>query len=101
MTNIIGVTKYDTVHLFHNEIKSNTIEVHSNIGGNQHGCIKLVVRPTDYVLLSNTPFVHPDHPGTLVIPVVATLLAQDELKRQYGENLRIFQKTRGVERALI
>ena len=83
----MGVPIYETLHLLHNEIKSNAMTVHSNIGGRQHGYFSLVVRPTAYALLTNTPFVCQDYPGNLIVPIAATLHAQEELKRQYDENL--------------
>ena len=101
LTKIIGVLTYDTLHLLHKKIKSNTMAVHSNIGGGQHRYLGLVVSPNSCALLSNTLFVSNIHPLNLVIPVVATHQAQDELKRQYEKNLRVFHETRGVEQALI
>ena len=60
-----------------------------------------MVRPTAYSLLTNTPFVCQVHPGNIVIPIAATSHAQEELKRQYDKNLRVFHEARGMERALI
>ena len=48
LTKIIGVPTYDTLHLLHNKIKSNTISFYSNLGGGQNGYLGLVVRPTAY-----------------------------------------------------
>ena len=87
LTKIIGVQTKDTLHLLHNEIKSNAIEFHSNLGGFQHVYLGLVVRTTSYALISNTPFVRPIYPGTLIILVVSICHAQDELKHQYDENV--------------
>ena len=75
--------------------------VHSNIGGGQHGYLGLLVSPTAYNLLKNTPFFRQVYPGSLVIPIAATCHVQEELKRQYDENLRIFHETWGVEQTLI
>ena len=41
---------------------------------------------------------HPGNPSTLI---AATRHAQEELKHQYNENIRVFYKTRGVELVLI
>ena len=101
LTKITGVPTCETLHLFHNKTKSNAMAVHSNLGGGQHGYLVLVVRPNAYDLLNNTPFVRQVHPGNLSIHIVATCHTQEELKRQYDENLWIFHETRGVERALI
>ena len=48
LTKIIGVPTYDTIHILHNKIKSNTISFYSNLGGGQHGYLGLVLRPTAY-----------------------------------------------------
>ena len=101
MNKVIGRPNYDTLHLLHNEIKYNAISVQSNLGGGQHGYLGLVVRPTTYVMISKNHFVNPVHPGTLIIPVLQTHQNQDELKRHYSKNLRIFHQMGEVERALI
>ena len=101
LNKIIGVLTYETLHLLHNKIKSNTMAVHSNPGGGKHGYLILVTSPTDYALLTNNPFVRQVHPENLITPISATHHAQEELKFQYDENLRVFHKTRGLERALI
>ena len=75
--------------------------VHSNPGGGKHGYLILVTSPTDYALLTNNPFVRQVHPENLITPISATHHAQEELKFQYDENLRVFHETRGLERALI
>ena len=97
----MGVPTYDTIHLLHNEIKSNTMEVLSNIGGGQQGYLRLVVSPTTYAILTKNPFVRQVHPEKLIIPIAATHNAQEELKHQYEKNLRVFHKTEGAEQALI
>ena len=101
LTKIIDVPTYETLNLFHNEIKSNTIAVHYNIRGVQHSYLGIVVVPTAYALLSNTTFLHTIHQGNHIIPVVATCHAQDKLKFQYNENIWVFHETQGVERSLI
>ena len=68
------------------------MSVHSNLRGRKHGYLGLVVSLTAYGLLTNTPFVHQVHTGKLVIPIAATRHAQEEVKRQYEKNLRVFHK---------
>ena len=43
LTKIIGIRTYDTLHLLHNKIKYNETAVHSNIEGDQHGYIGLLL----------------------------------------------------------
>ena len=73
----MGVPTYETLHLLYNEIKSNAMAVHSNLGGGQHGHIGLVFSLTTYDLLTNTPFVCQVHPGNLIIPIAATRHAKE------------------------
>ena len=101
LTKIMGVPKYETLHLLYNKIKANTMAFHSNLRGVKHGYLILLVSLTYYALLTNTPFFRQFRPGNLIIPIAATRHAQEELKRQYDENQRVFHETRGVEQALI
>ena len=89
----MGIPNYETLHLLHNEIKSNAMAVQSNLGGGKHGYLGLVVSLTAYGLLTNTPFVNQIHTGKLVTPIAATCHAQEEVKRQHEKNLRVFHKT--------
>ena len=77
LTKITGVLTYDNLHLLHKEIKANAMAVQSNLGGGQHVYIGLVVRPTDYALLTNTPFVSQVYTGNLRIPIAATRHTQE------------------------
>ena len=74
---------------------------HSNLGSGKYGYLGLVVKPTAYSIITNTPFFHQVYPGNLVIPILSTPHAQEELKFQYEKNLRVFHGTRGVEQVLI
>ena len=51
--------------------------VHSNLRGGQNKYLRLVVIPTEYSLLANTPFVCKFHPGNLIIPISANRHAQE------------------------
>jgi hypothetical protein len=101
LSKIIGVPSYDTLHTLNQEIKSNAISVHSNLGGGQHGHLGLVISPNAYAFLADIPYVRPGHPAPLDVPVAATRHQQDLLERTYKEALRLFHEVRGVERALM
>jgi hypothetical protein len=100
LTKIIGIPTYDTLHKLNQEIKSNAISVHSNLGGGQHGHLGLVVSPTAYAILSNMAYERPTLPATLDVPATASKHSQDLLERTHTESLRLFHEVRGVERAL-
>ena len=55
-----------------------------------------MVSLTAYALLTNTISLSKHHTGKFVIPIAATRHAQEELKHQYVENIRVFHKKRGV-----
>ena len=97
----MGVPTYETLHILHNEIKSNAMAVRSNPGGEKYGYLVLVVSPTDYALITNNPFVFQVHLGDLATPIAATHHPQEELKHQYEKNLQVLYEIRGVEWALI
>ena len=80
LSKIIGVLKYETLHLLHNEIKSNAMAVHYSIGGVQHVYLRLVRILIAYDLLTNTQFVSQVHQGNLSIHIAATRHAREELK---------------------
>ena len=101
LSKIIGVLKYETLHLLHNGIQSNAMAVHSNLEGGQHSYLGLVVIPDAYDVLTNTPFFFQVHPVNLVIPISSNRHVQEELKRQYDKNLTVFHETGGVEGSLI
>ena len=97
----MGIPIYETLHLLYNEIKSNAMVVHSNLGGGQHVYLILVVRPTTYALLANTLFILQLHPGNFIIPIATNLHSQEEIKLQYDVNILVFHEKRGLERVLI
>ena len=101
LTKIIGIPTYDTLHQLTTELKQNAASVHSNLGGGRHGHLGLLLTPQLYGLISDTPYIRPDHPGPLNIPITATKHSAALQERVWKEELRVFHETRGVEQALI
>jgi hypothetical protein len=100
LSRIIGIPTYETLHTLNQELKSNAMSVHSNLGGGQHGHLGLVVSPNAYALLANMPYARPGHPAPLAIPQNASHHLQNLLERTHQDELRVFHEVRGVERAL-
>ena len=98
---IIGRPKFESLYRLIIDLQANVQSVHSNLGGGTHGHLRLIVTPTQYAILSTTPYDRPTHPGTLTIPVGTTRLAAEELERNHIESLRLFHEVRGIEQALI
>ena len=100
LTKIHGEPTYESLKELHNQLKANACTVPSNLGGGQHGHLGLVLSPTKYALISNTPFVKPAHPGVYVADPANTQHMQKTLENQHKERLRVFNEVLGVERAL-
>ena len=100
LTKIHGEPTYDTIKLLHDQIKANAASVRSSLGGGLYGHLGLVLSPTEYAMVSNTPFDRPNHPGVLVIPQGTLLHAANTMKEAHAEALRLFNEVLGVDNAL-
>jgi hypothetical protein len=87
LTHIIGIPTYETLHVMHLELKTNSTSIHSNLGGGQFGHLGLVISPARYAMESNKQY--------------DRQLRHDAHERTYKEQLRTFHETRNVEIALI
>ena len=100
LTKIHGEPTFNSIKTLHNELKTNSQTVPSNLGGGTHGHLGLVLNHQQYALLSNAPFIAPPHPGTLIIPPGTTQHMTNTLKEQHAETLRVFTETQTVEKTL-
>lgn len=100
LTKIHGEPTFDSIKQLHNEIKANSQNVQSNLGGGQYGHLGLVLNVQQYALLSNAPFIRPAHPGVLVIPNGTTNHRSQLLRDQHTEALRVFNEVNNVEKTL-
>ena len=101
LTPIIGRPNYKSLHRLHQEIKTNAMTVHSNLGGGAFGYLGLVMTPSEYAFISPVPFVKPIYPGPLTIPPGLSVYKARQLATDHKEILRLFHESRGVERALL
>ena len=97
LTRILGIQTYDSLHQMQLKLKSNALYFHSNLGGGTNGHLGLLITNTKYATLSPVPYVHPVHPGIILITNNTIRVASYELKRVYNDNIRVFHKVRGVE----
>ena len=100
ITRIHGEPSYDTIKRLHNELKANAGRVPSNLGGGMHGHLALVISPTQYAMISNTPFVRPAHPGPFFYPPGTSDLNIRLLRDNHAEATRVFREVVGVDNAL-
>ena len=97
---IHGKPNFDSIKKVHNQIKANSQNVQSNLGGGAFGHLGLVLNAQQYALLSNAPFVRPAHPGVLAIPPGTTQHRSALMRDQHTESLRVFNEVNNVEKAL-
>ena len=100
LTKIHGDPTFDSIKTLHNQLKTNSQTIPSNLGGGAHGHLGLVLNAAQYALLSNAPFIHPEHPGTLVIPPNTTQHMSTTMREQHTETLRVFNEVNAVEKSL-
>ena len=58
-----GVPTYNYIHESHLKLKTNSGSVHSDIGGIVNGILGLFMRPDLYLIMDESEFNHPQHPG--------------------------------------
>ena len=101
LTRIVGTPTYDTLHTLIPQLKANALSVHFTLRGGQHGHLGLLLNQQTYSLISVIPYVRPPYPPPPVFPPFLTDQQVANIKSQYKEQLHIFHKVIGVERALI
>ncbi len=101
LTKIHGEPTFESIKLLHNQLKANANSVPSTLGGGAHGHLGLVLPPTLYNLISNTPFVRPAMPAPVQIPnnnpsqhLIRTL------REQHKDDMHVFTTCNGVDAAL-
>ena len=87
LTKVHGEPTFDSIKTLHNQLKTNSQTIPSNLGGGAHGHLGLVLNAAQYALLSNAPFIRPAHPGTLVIPPNTTQHMYTTMREQHTETL--------------
>eukprot|EP00957_Ditylum_brightwellii_P045873 3479864-Ditylum_brightwellii.AAC.1 len=61
---VSGEPSYEPIHLIHKILKENTASVHSNLEGDRHGHLALVLTPTHYQQVTGHIYVTLMHPGS-------------------------------------
>ena len=90
LTPIRGKSTFKILHKLQNEIKADAKAVYSNIWGGSHGHIGLFLTDAQYLLISNTPFIYPTHPGPLIIPDGTTAHVNSNTKISLTKEVPIF-----------
>ena len=100
LTPIHGEPTYETLKTLHNQLKANARAVRTSLGGGNHGYLALVLTPEQYAIVSQIPFVRPQHPGSLQIaPYQLPHIVADQTARHH-EAVRLYHECNNVEQAL-
>ena len=84
-----------------NELKANAGSIKTTLGGGAHGHLGLVLTPTEYATICpNTPFIKPVQPIPPVITQAMNNYDQVRLRAEYMDDLRLYDLTNNVEKAL-
>ena len=95
---IIGEPKYESLRNLKMQLKANAITV----GGNTNfGYLGLVLTPTEFAQVSNTPFQRPQRPAPLNIPQFTQYHQAFNMQQRHQEQLRKYNEYENVEKALI
>ena len=75
--------------------------VSCDLGGGRHGHLGLVLSPEEYALVSDTPYVAPEHPGNFELARNTAHEVAITQREAYYENLRVFRESVEVHKALV
>ena len=89
-----------TLKRLEKELGANGSSVETDLGGDDHGYLGLILTDSEYAQIVHTAFVAPVFPGVLHIDPLATIVESVNLKESHKENTRIFRECRNVEKAL-
>ena len=103
LTRIVGEPSTATLITLLNEVKSNAMSVHSDLGGGENGHLGLVVSPATYQTLvpDGVPYRKPVNPGRFVIKGRETGAQITQRRAEHAERVRVFKEVIGVERTII
>lgn len=103
LSRIVGEPSTATLITLLNEVKSNAMSVHSDLGGGANGHLGLVVSPATYqTLVPGAPaYVRTTNPGRYTITGRETQPQITQRRAEHAEQVRAFKEVLGVERALL
>ena len=94
---IHGEPTYDSLKLLKKQLKTNA----QTVGDSAHyGYLGLVLFPTDYATVTNTPFVRPANPGAFQLPAFTSTSDAFTIKSQYDDAKKVWKECIGVKKAL-
>ena len=100
LAKIHGEPDYEQLKTMKDKLKTNASKIQSELGGGGHGHLGLVLSPTEYTNISQTPYVRPLHPGVLNVAPNCTERVESRRRIEHKRDLALFHETVQVENAL-
>ena len=98
---ITSEPNYESINKMVQTLYGNAASLSTTLGGGQHGHIGLIMTPTLYATLTETPYNEPNDPGVLpFIPPGSTAAARELINLQYKEERRIYDQHTNMDDAL-
>ena len=85
------------------ELRSNGSSVDTELGGENHHYLGIILTDQDYLRISPTPtqFQAPTWPGVFIIDPAATAIKAVHAKEQHCESVHVYSKYKNAEKALL
>ena len=97
---INGEPNNNSLYDLKQQLKANTSQVTSDLGGGTNDHLGLVLTPVEYTHISALPYARPVHPGTLHIAAGTTQHETTRLREDHKDTIRVFREAIDVEKAL-
>ena len=101
-TPIHGTPSNKTLKRLKTELRANASSVECDLGGGDHGYLGLVLTDADYarILPTPTPFLPPNFPQALVVPLGTDAVQALTLREAYKVQKKSYYECKNVEKAL-
>ena len=98
LSRIVGEPSTAMLITLLNEVKSNAMAVHSDLGGGENGHLGLVISPATYQTLvpDGVPYQQPVNPGRFVIEGRETQHQITQRRAEHTERVRVFKEVIGI-----
>lgn len=98
---IEGEPNYETINELVQILYGNAATLPTTLGGGANGHIGLIMKPTLYETLSDTPYAAPANPGpTAEVPANATAAAREQLRAEHADATKVFGNHNNMDEAL-
>ena len=102
LTPIWGKPKNESLKVLFNEVKANLQTIHSNLGGGDHGHLRMGLHPILYdTIAPGTPYIRPVFPGAFKIPERTTNIQAQMLREAHQKSLQDVHEAEAIHNAIL